>query len=166
MQLEPLVQGAAGAAGGGVAGLVLGGPKAGIAGAAIGGIVGTLSGADTPGTVTVPYAGAAGATADMIIAGGSGMSNPFSRGGWVTSLIGTAASRTPADARTQVTIGATAGAYVDGLAAVRAIGFSYTGSNLGGRTAVAMLLAGGAAWWAYGRADAAANSYCEGHCGP
>ncbi len=79
------------------------------------------------------------ATADMIVGGGGGMSNPFSRGGWIASLIGTAASRTPADARTQVTIGAAAGAYVDGIAAARAAGFSYAGSNLGGRTAFAVV---------------------------
>lgn len=102
----------------------------------------------------------------MIVGGGGGMSNPFSRGGWIASLIGTAASRTPADARTQVTIGAAAGAYVDGIAAARAMGFSYTGSSLGGRTAIALALAGGAAWLAYTGADSAATAVCEGACGP
>jgi RHS repeat-associated protein len=164
-RLEPAVQGAAGVAGGGVAGLVLGGPKAGIAGAAIGGVVGALSGASAPGAVTVPYAGAAGATADMIVGGGGGMSNPYSRGGWIASLIGTAASRTPADARSQVTIGAAAGAYVDGIAAARAAGFSYAGSNLGGRTAFAVVAAGFAANFTYRWADGKATQYCEGYCG-
>jgi RHS repeat-associated protein len=164
-RLEPAVQGAAGVAGGGVAGLVLGGPKAGIAGAVIGGVVGALSGADAPGAVTVPYAGAAGATADMIVGGSGGMSNPFSRGGWIASLLGTSASRTPTDARTQLTLGASAAAYVDGLAAARAAGFSYTGSNLGGITAAAVLLAGGAAWLTYTGADWAASAICEGVCG-
>jgi hypothetical protein len=164
-RLEPAVQGAAGAAGGGVAGLALGGPKALVAGAAIGGVVGTLSGAGAPGAVAVPYAGAAGATADMIVGGGGGMSNPFSRGGWIASLIGTAASRTPADARTQVTIGAAAGAYVDGIAAARAAGFSYAGSNLGGRTAFAVVAAGFAANFTYRWADGKATQYCEGYCG-
>ncbi len=105
------------------------------------------------------------ATADMIVGGGGGMSNPFSRGGWIASLIGTAASRTPADARTQVTIGAAAGAYVDGIAAARAAGFSYAGSNLGGRTAFAVVAAGFAANFTYRWADGKATQYCEGYCG-
>ncbi len=163
--LEPAVQGAAGAAGGGIAGLVLGGPKAGIAGATIGGVAGTLSGAGMPGAVTVPYAGVAGATADMIVGGSGGMSNPFSRGGWAASLVGAAASSAPADARAQVTIGAGAGAYVDGIAAARAAGFSYMGSNLGRRTALAMALAGVFSYVTYTAADSAATSFCEGFCG-
>lgn len=47
-----------------------------------------------------------------------------------------------------------------------ATGYSYAGSNLGGRTALAMVLGGYAAWTAYGSADAAAQSHCESHCGP
>ena len=57
------------------------------------------------------------------------------------------------------------GAYVDGLAAVRATGFSYVGSSLGGRTALAVALAGGAAWLAYTGADLAVTAACERGCG-